>query len=113
MTRPDGVPFRRLLLTGAAGGLGRVLRPRLKRLCEVLRVSDVAPLDAAGEGEETVGAALEDAAAVHALLDGVDAVLHLGGISVEGPFAPILDANVRGTYHLFQGGAFVTKGPYG
>ena len=32
----------RLLLTGAAGGLGRVLRPRLAPRCTVLRVSDVA-----------------------------------------------------------------------
>jgi len=95
-------PLRRLLLTGAAGGLGRVLRPRLKRLCTTLRASDVAELAPAAEGEETVRAALEDAAAVHALLEGVDAVVHLGGVSVEGPFGPILDANVRGTYHLYE-----------
>ncbi|HWI12485.1 MAG TPA: NAD-dependent epimerase/dehydratase family protein, partial [Burkholderiaceae bacterium] len=78
--------FARLLLTGAAGGLGRVLRPRLKAHCAVLRLSDIAPLGAAGDGEEIVFAALQDGAAVHALLDGVDAVVHLGGVSVEGPF---------------------------
>ena len=95
-------PFRRLLLTGAAGGLGRVLRPRLKRLCLDLRVSDVAELEPAADGEEVVRAALEDRGSVKALLEGVDAVVHLGGISVEGPFEPILDANVRGTYHLYE-----------
>jgi len=95
-------PFRRLLLTGAAGGLGRVLRPRLKRLCATLRVSDVAALAPAGEGEEVARVPLEDAQAVRALLDGVDAVVHLGGISVEGPLEPILDANVRGTYHVYE-----------
>jgi len=94
--------FRRLLLTGAAGALGRVLRPRLKRLCTTLRVSDVAEMPAAGPGEEVQPAALEDAPAVGRLLDGVDAVVHLGGISTEGPFEPILDANVRGTYHLYE-----------
>ena len=31
--RTTTMPFNRLLLTGAAGGLGRLLRPRLKRLC--------------------------------------------------------------------------------
>ena len=41
------VAFERLLLTGAAGGLGRVLRPRLKRHCATLRVSDIAELDPA------------------------------------------------------------------
>jgi nucleoside-diphosphate-sugar epimerase len=29
-----------LLLTGAAGGLGQALRPRLKANCDVLRLSD-------------------------------------------------------------------------
>ena len=99
---PAAPAFGRLLLTGAAGGLGRQLRPRLARLCRVLRVSDVAPLDAAAAHEEVVPAALQDAAAVRALLDGVDAVVHLGGVSVEGPFEPILQANIVGAYHLYE-----------
>ena len=37
-----------------------------------------------------------------ALLDGVDAVVHLGGVSVEGPFEPILQANIIGTYNLYE-----------
>ena len=94
--------FERLLLTGAAGGLGRVLRPRLKAHCRVLRVSDIAELDEADSGEEVVRAALEDAAAVRALLEGVDAVVHLGGVSVEGPFEPILQANIVGVYNLYE-----------
>lgn len=94
--------FERLLLTGAAGGLGRVLRPRLKRLCRVLRVSDIAAMDAAGEGEEVVVAPLQDGAAVHALVAGVEAIVHLGGISVEGPFEPILQANIVGAWNLYE-----------
>jgi uronate dehydrogenase len=94
--------FERLLLTGAAGALGRVLRPRLRRLCRVLRVSDIAAMEAAGAGEETVVAPLQDAAAVYALVAGVEAIVHLGGISVEGPFQPILDANILGLWHLYE-----------
>ena len=94
--------FERLLLTGAAGGLGRVLRPRLKAHCRVLRLSDIAELDPAGAGEEVARATLDDGAAVRALLEGVDAVVHLGGISVEGPFEPILQANIVGVYHLYE-----------
>jgi uronate dehydrogenase len=94
--------FKRLLLTGAAGGLGRELRPRLKRHCEVLRLSDIADLGSAAAGEELVPAALERADAVLRLLDGVDAVVHLGGISVEGPFEPILQANIVGVYNLYE-----------
>ena len=45
-TAPSASPalFGRLLLTGAAGGLGRELRPRLKAFCKVLRLSDIADL---------------------------------------------------------------------
>jgi uronate dehydrogenase len=95
-------PFHRLLLTGAAGNLGRVLRPRLQALCSVLRLSDRAPLADAGPGEETVVAALEDKAAVCALLQGVDAVVHLGGISTPHSFEEILPANIVGTYHVYE-----------
>lgn len=94
--------FERLLLTGAAGGLGRELRARLKPHCGVLRLSDIAELGAAAPGEELVRAPLEHADAVLALLAGVDAVVHLGGISVEGPFEPILQANIVGTYNLYE-----------
>jgi uronate dehydrogenase len=89
-------------LTGAAGGLGKVLRLRLKPWCATLRLSDIADLGAAGTGEEVQPAALEDAGAVSALLTGVDAVVHLGGISVEGPFEPILQANIVGIYNLYE-----------
>jgi uronate dehydrogenase len=99
---PSSLRFKRLLLTGAAGGLGRELRPRLKRICDVLRLSDVADLGAAAAGEEVVRAALEDTPAVLALLEGVDAVVHLGGVSVEGPFEPILKANIVGVHNLYE-----------
>ncbi|MEO8056872.1 MAG: NAD(P)-dependent oxidoreductase [Burkholderiales bacterium] len=92
----------RLLLTGAAGSLGKILRPRLKAYCDVLRVSDLAAMAPADAGEEVEVAALQDAAAVHELLRGVQTVVHLGGVSVEGPFEPILQANIVGTYNLYE-----------
>ena len=95
-------PFNRLLLTGAAGALGRQLRPRLKRLCATLRLSDIGDLGGAAAGEELQAARLEDAQAVHKLLDGVDAVVHLGGVSTEQPWQPILEANVMGVVHLYE-----------
>ncbi|MBK7660076.1 MAG: NAD(P)-dependent oxidoreductase [Betaproteobacteria bacterium] len=94
--------FYRLLLTGAAGGLGQVLRDRLKPLATVLRVSDIADLGPAREGEEVVTCDLGDKAAVHALVDGVDAIAHFGGISVEGPWDPILNANIVGVFNLYE-----------
>ena len=90
--------FERLLLTGAAGGLGRELRRRLKAYCARLRLSDIADLGDATENEELRPARLEDRTAVLALLEGVDAVVHLGGISTEHAFDDILQANIVGTF---------------
>ncbi|MFG6443285.1 NAD-dependent epimerase/dehydratase family protein [Roseateles sp. LKC17W] len=97
-----GLRFKRLLLTGAAGTLGRMLRPRMRRYCETLRVSDLAAMEPAGDGEEVVIAPLEDEAAMFALLEGVDAVLHFGGVSVEKPFSTVLPANIVGAYNLYE-----------
>lgn len=96
------IRFPRLLLTGAAGTLGRVLAPRLKPHCDVLRLSDRVDLGPAEPGEERMVTALEDAEAVHALLDGVSAVVHLGGVSVEAAFQPILAANIIGLHNLYE-----------
>ena len=92
----------RLLLTGAAGGLGQALRDRLKANCDVLRLSDRVSLGEARPREEIMLAELDDAAAVEAAVAGVNAIVHLGGVSVEAPFAPILQANIVGLYHLYE-----------
>lgn len=92
----------RLLLTGAAGALGQVLRARLKANCKLLRLSDRLTLGVAGVGEELVLADLADASAVHAMVQGVDAIVHLGGVSLEGPFEPILQANIVGMVNLYE-----------
>ena len=94
--------FHRLLLTGAAGGLGRELRRRLPAHCDILRLSDVADLGPAAPGEEVMAADLADADAVLALLDGVDAVVHMGGVSTEQPWEAILPANIVGAYNLYE-----------
>lgn len=102
MNAPAPPTLGRLLLTGAAGGLGRVLRARLRARCAFLRASDIAAMEPAVAGEEVVECALEDRAAVHELLRGVDAVVHLGGVSTEQPFDPILQANIVGTYNVYE-----------
>ena len=91
-----------LLLTGAAGGLGQALRQRLKANCDVLRLSDRLDFGPAGANEEVMLADLADAQAVNAMVQGVDAIVHLGGVSVEGPFGPILQANILGVYNLYE-----------
>ena len=96
------LPFRRILLTGAAGGLGRVLRPFLGSLCETLRVSDLrTPVDQQPH-EDCVACDVGDREAVLALCRDVDAIVHFGGVSVEDYFDAILHANLLGTFNVFE-----------
>ena len=101
-TPASPIRFKRLLLTGAAGNLGKELRPRLRTYCEVLRVSHRSDLGAPGAGEEVMTASLEDKDAMLKLLDGVDAVVHMGGVSTEQPWDPILAGNIVGAYNLYE-----------
>jgi uronate dehydrogenase len=93
----------RLLLTGAAGGLGQVLRHRLKPFAGTLRLSDLAAMGDADANEEIVRCDLADKAAVDRLVRGCDAIVHLGGVSVERPFEEILEANIKGVFHIYEG----------
>ena len=95
-------PFKRLLLTGAGGGIGKVLRQRIKPWADIVRLSDLSDLGPAGDGEEIVRCDLADRAAVLKMVDGVDAVLHFGGISVEDRFEPIMQANILGLHYLYE-----------
>ena len=96
-------PFNRLLLTGAAGGLGKVLRESLKPYARVLRLSDIAPMAPAVDASEEIQLCdLTDKLAVHQLVEGVDAILHFGGVSVERPFEEILGPNISGVFHIYE-----------
>jgi uronate dehydrogenase len=83
-----------ILMTGASGAIGRMLRQRLVN--HELRLTDVR----AEEGVQALD--VTDAAAVQRACRGVDAVLHLGGIASEGPFEDVLAVNVRGTERVLQ-----------
>jgi nucleoside-diphosphate-sugar epimerase len=88
-------------MTGAAGGVGTILRPRLARPGRTLRLLDIEPVEA-GPGEETVRASVTDLAATTEACRGVDAVIHLGGRSTEAPWERILETNIDGTYKVFE-----------
>ncbi len=82
----------KILMTGSEGGVGRALRPRLARPGRTLRLLD---LTAGGDG--TVAGSVTDPDLMLTACTGVDAVLHLGGISAEAPWEDILDVNIHGT----------------
>lgn len=94
--------LNRLLVTGAAGGVGQAIRPHLQRLARQVRLSDIADLGEAAGHEELVTCDLSDAQAVRELVADCDGVVHLGGISVEKPWEGILQANIVGAYNLYE-----------
>lgn len=94
---------RHLLLTGASGQLGRWLAPELAARGHALRLSDIAPFpDPLPAGASFVSADLADGAAVTGLAEGIDTILHFGGISVERPWSEIVGPNLVGTTHIFE-----------
>lgn len=94
--------MKRLLITGAAGGVGRMLRQELAGHADILRLSDIAELGPARRNEELVPCDLTDRAGVAELVKGCDGIVHLGGISLVDRFDDILQANILGTYNLFE-----------
>ncbi|MDP6954184.1 MAG: NAD(P)-dependent oxidoreductase [Alphaproteobacteria bacterium] len=100
--KPGRVAMQRVLITGAAGDIGGRLRGTLKGVYPMLRLSDVRPLAAAGAGEEVDQTDLTDMVAVERMCEGVDGIVHLGGNSTEASWEVIRDANITGTYNLFE-----------
>jgi uronate dehydrogenase len=99
----DQMPrFNRLLITGAAGNLGRVLREGLAPLAATRRLSDRAEMAPAGAGEEVVRCELGDFDAVMQVVEDCDAVVHFGAAPVERPWAEILDSSIKGGYNVYE-----------
>ena len=93
--------MKRILLTGAAGGVGHLIRPLLRERFR-LRLSDRAPVSDVTDTEEDAPADLGDIEALHRVVRGVDGIVHLGGYSVEADFATIHAANIIGATNLFE-----------
>jgi uronate dehydrogenase len=93
---------RTVLLTGAAGGLGTLMRGLLPAYGYELRLLDARPVQDGPGAEHAIVADLADRDALRAAVRGVDAVLHLAGISQESSFDRILRANIEGTYNLYE-----------
>jgi len=94
--------LKRLLITGAGGGLGKIARERLGYIAETIRVSDIVDMGEAAPHEEVVPCDLADYDAVNELVAGCDGVVHFGGISGEDTFSKILKSNIEGVYNLYE-----------
>ncbi len=89
-------------MTGASGGIGTRLRELLPPLYPDMVLSDLTEPAKLSSREMFKQADLADLKAVESICEGVDAILHFGGFSVEGPWEAILQANIIGTYNLFE-----------
>jgi len=86
-----------VLITGATGDVGTHLARELAGKYK-LRLSDKRPLKAKNFMKADISK-MSDALRI---TKGVDAIVHLGGYSVEGPWESILQANIIGCYNVFE-----------
>lgn len=94
--------MKRVLMTGAAGGVGTFLRKLLPAVYPGLILSDMVEPKDLGPGETFIRADLTKPDEVAEACAGIDGIVHLGGFSVEGPWETILNANIIGCYNLFE-----------
>jgi uronate dehydrogenase len=93
--------MKTILITGASGGVGTLLRRELAGKYD-FRLSDIRPITDLRDNETFVEGDIADADAMLRVTKGVDAIVHLGGYSVEGPWDDILQANIVGCYNVFE-----------
>ena len=93
---------KRVLITGAAGRIGQVLRQGLKERYDLRSMYHRTVLPAA-EGEDVRVGSITDLAQVEEIVDGVDAIVHMAGDpNVGASWESILEANIKGVYCLYE-----------
>jgi uronate dehydrogenase len=95
--------MKTILITGAAGDIGTHLRRELAGKY-ALRLSDIRPIKKLAPGETSARADIARLTDMLRVTKGVDAIVHMGGFSVEGPWSEILRANIIGLYNVFEAG---------
>jgi uronate dehydrogenase len=86
--------MRRVLITGAGGGIGRGLHETLRGVYPILRLSDLVPISPAGAGEEVDQTDIADMKSVERMVEGCDGIIQLGGFSGEAPGKKSLKATL-------------------
>jgi len=92
--------MKTVLITGATGDVGTHLSRELAGKYQ-LRLSDKRPMKAP-KGQTFVKADISKKSEASRITKGVDAIVHLGGYSVEGKWESILQANIIGCYNVFE-----------
>jgi len=92
----------KVLLTGASGAVATMIRPLLLSTYSEVVLSDREAPAQLQPGETFIAAQLDDPGQVAALMSGIDAIVHLGGQSVEAAWPVVLQSNIVGLYNVYE-----------
>lgn len=98
---------RSILVTGAAGRLGHQVSDHLVQALRDGRISrlrllDIEPIAVSGPGVEVVQTSLAGRDAAFAAAEGMDAIVHLAGVSSENEWENLVPANLAAIAHLYD-----------
>ena len=95
--------LQKIILTGAAGNLGRVLRGPLSDMCKELVSTDIAPTPSdLAPNEVWMQADIAHMAQIAPVIDGAEMVVHFGAVVDEKPFEDLLGPNFVGAYNVWE-----------
>jgi uronate dehydrogenase len=93
---------QRILLTGAAGIVGSLIRPLLAASYENVLLTDIAGIANVAENETFLQGDIVDAAFVTRITADVDGIVHLAGkVGPDYTFDEVLGPNIVGTHNVF------------
>lgn len=94
--------IEKIVLTGAAGKLGRRMRAPLAQLCRQLVSTDIVALTSIADNEVVAQVDLTDLAAVEALTQGAQAIVHFAGYPREAGWDTLIPSNIVTTTNLWE-----------
>lgn len=95
--------FNRVLITGAAGALGKQLRKSGQTLAKHVRLTDLIPSTDCAAHEEDRPCNLDDMQwRSMSAVEGCDSIVHLGAKATEGTWDEVLHSNIIGTYNIYE-----------
>jgi uronate dehydrogenase len=94
--------INRVLITGAGGRIGGMLRTALRGRYERLILSDIIPLKDIEPHEDAIACDLKDGEAIRRACRDVDAIIHCGGNPRESPWPEILEPNIIGSINVWE-----------
>lgn len=95
--------MKKIVLTGARGNLGTILRTPLSRMADELVTTDISEGPRTLLDNETfVQADLSKREEIEPLIEGADMVVHFGAIVDEKPFEELWGPNYVGAYNIWE-----------